>query len=209
VRHRPSILLQVSLSTLFFVGLAVAADNPDTGTNILSPDDTIVAVKQTTRGAPNHLAATGDFGGTSGSDEQVSNAIDGDLSNKYFNKALSASGSPGIDTGFVITPRHGATIITGIQLATANDQPDRDPLTISIEGSNDPDADKATGKGFTLIYKGPSGLSTDPGRNTWGQAVAFTNSDSYKSYRVLITETRANADATQFSEVRLLGVTAN
>jgi len=188
--------------------LPALADDNASGSNILSPGDTIAPLKQTTKGRSNVLAETGDFGGISGNDEQVASAIDGDLGTKYFNKAQNDDGSAGIDTGFVVTPHLGATVVTGVQFGTANDMPDRDPLAITLEGSNAPDADKAKGKGFTLIYKGPSGLTKDPGRNTLGQVIAFANTQSYKTYRVLITQVRggANADATQYSEVKLIGV---
>jgi hypothetical protein len=102
-------------------------------------------------------------------------------------------------------------VVTGIQLATANDVPDRDPVAITLEGSNTDDALKAKGKGFTLIYKGPSGLTKDPNRSSWGLVISFPNTTAYKSYRVLITQTRGsdNVDATQYSEVKLLGEPGN
>jgi hypothetical protein len=191
----------------FCVLLPALADDHASGSNILTPGDTIASLKQTTKGRPNVLAGTGDFGGDSGNDEQVANAIDGDPTTKYFNKAQNDAGSAGIDTGFVVTPHLGATVVTGVQFATANDVPDRDPLTITLEGSNAPDADKAKGNGFTLIYKGTSGLTNDPGRSTWGQVVAFANTQSYKTYRVLITQVRVdNTDATQYGDVKLVGL---
>jgi len=188
--------------------LTALADDHASGANILTPGDTIAPLKQTTKGRSNVLAEAGDFGGTSSNDEQAANAIDGNLGTKYFNKAQNDDGSAGVDTGLVVTPHLGATVVTGIQFATANDMPDRDPLTITLEGSNATDADKAKGKGFTLIYKGPSGLTKDPGRSNWGQVIAFANTGSYKTYRVLITQVRGgdNADATQFSEVKLVGL---
>lgn len=188
--------------------LPALADDHASGSNILSPGDTIAPLKQTTKGGSNVLAAAGDFGGTSGNDEQVANAIDGEPGSKYFNKAQNNGGSGGVDTGFVVTPHLGATVVTGVQFATANDVPDRDPLVITIEGSNAPDAVKAKGNGFSLIYKGPSGLSKDPGRNNWGQIIAFANTQSYKTYRVLITQVRGgeSADATQYGEVKLIGL---
>ena len=187
--------------------LPALADDHASGSNILSPGDPIAPLKQTTKGRSNVLAETGDFGGTSGKDEQVANAIDGDPSTKYFNKAQNDGGSAGIDTGFVVTPHLGATVVTGVQFATANDVPDRDPLVITLEGSNETDADKGKGNGFTLIYKGPSGLTKDPGRKSWGQVIAFANTQSYKTYRVLITQVRVdNTDATQYGEVKLVGL---
>jgi alpha-L-fucosidase 2 len=94
--------------------------------------------------------------------------------------------------------------VTAFQFATANDMPDRDPLSITIEGSNDPNAGRAGGNGFTLLYEGPTGLARDPGRRQWGPVVRFPNASAYKTYRVLVTQTRGDgADAVQFSEIKL------
>jgi alpha-L-fucosidase 2 len=193
------------MGSLFFL-LPLSADQGPEGHNILSPDDTIVALKETTRGAPNILAQTGDFGGIGGDTELVTNAIDDNPGTKYFNKGQNDSGSGGADTGFVVTPNLGVTTVTGIQFATANDLPDRDPLTVTIEGSTSPDAAKARTKDFTLIYEGPTGLEKTTDRNAWGVPISFTNTASYKSYRVLITKMRGgdSIGATQYGEVRLL-----
>jgi hypothetical protein len=182
---------------------SAAAQNPVQIENMLSAHDAIFPLKQTSKGKPNTLAVNGDFGGD-GNDEQVPNAIDGNLDTKYFNKSRDDdAGSPGINTGFVVSPASGAAVVTGLQMATANDGPERDPLRITIEGSNDPRATGPQGKGFTLLYEGPTGLDNDPGRNQWGQAIGFKNATAYKTYRVLVTATRSEGDATQYSEVRL------
>ena len=173
---------------------------------LLSPQDAIVAIKSTVKGQPNTLATRGDFGGGDGNDELVSNAIDGNTDTKYFNKAQNGSSPPGVGTGFVVTPKQGKAIVTGIQFATAGDAPERDPLAITLEGSNDADA-QTTGAGFVLIYEGPIGLDKDPDRSQWGTVITFPNTTAYKSYRVLITQTRSNTTgATQYSEVKLIGI---
>ncbi len=100
--------------------------------------------------------------------ELVATLIDGNTATKYFNKAQDGTNGPGINTGFVITPKLGASIINGFRFATANDSPGRDPLNITIEGSNATNANQAGGGGFTLIYEGTTSLFQDPGRNNWG-----------------------------------------
>jgi alpha-L-fucosidase 2 len=171
--------------------------------NILSPQDTIVPLKQTAKGKPNTPAVTGDFGGD-GDTELVSDVIDGNLDTKYFNKGKDPGASaPGINTGFLITPKAGARAVTAIQFATANDSEERDPISITLEGSNAEDAARASANDFTLIYSGPSGLQDITDRNHWGHAMTFTNTKTYKSYRVLITAVRGGASATQYSEVKL------
>jgi hypothetical protein len=171
--------------------------------SILSATDPVVPIKQTSKGKPNVPAQAGDFGGD-GTAEQAANAIDGNTDSKYFNKGQDADGSPaGVHTGLVVTPAAGAKAVNEFQFATANDMPDRDPVRITVEGSNAPDAAETQGNGFVLLYEGPSGLENDPGRNQWGQAVHFKNEKAYRSYRVLVTATRGDADATQYSEIKL------
>jgi alpha-L-fucosidase len=173
---------------------------------IVSPDDVVVGVKETVKGKPNTLAVEGDFGGGRGTDERVANAIDDDPNTKYFNHAADGVNPPGINTGLVIRPKSGATVVTGIQFATANDVPERDPLAVTVEGSNDENAADAQGSGFALIYEGPTGLDPDPTRNKWGKVITFPNSTAYRTYRILVTKTcGANPDATQYSELKLIG----
>ena len=159
-------------------------------------------MKQTIKGGANTLAVTGDFGGD-GDVELVDSIIDGNLDSKHLNKGNSDGGSSGANTGFLITPKAGAKIVAAIQFATANDSEERDPVSITVEGSNAEDATKAQGSDFTLIYSGPGGLENVLDRNHWGHTVTFTNATAYKSYRVLITATRGEASGTQYSEVRL------
>ncbi|HEX4086242.1 MAG TPA: DUF5703 domain-containing protein [Chthoniobacteraceae bacterium] len=181
---------------------APVVGQPGSVNSILSPADPVVALKQTLQGRPNVLAdMTADTGGGQG----PARAIDGSLQSKYFNHGQDADGfNPrGDNTGFVVTPgRHG--VVTAVQFATANDMPERDPLAISIEGSNDPAAASANGNGYILLYSGPTGLAIDPGRNQWGPVIKFNNAAAYKNYRILVTETRGDStDGAQYSEVKL------
>lgn len=166
--------------------------------SITGMGDPIVALMQTSKGQPNVLVE-----GTGA--EGAARAIDGNLNSKYFNTSASGTGADphGDNTGFVVTPS-GNSAVTKVQFATANDMPDRDPLAITVEGSNDPNASAAGGNGFTVLYDGPTGLEIDPGRNTWGPVITFPNTTAYKTYRVLVTRTRGDSiDGTQYSEVRL------
>ncbi|HTJ79365.1 MAG TPA: glycoside hydrolase family 95 protein [Rariglobus sp.] len=165
--------------------------------NILDADDLVSAVKNTVKGGPNAPVDAGD----SSDQEQVGKILDGDTHSKHYNKAEN--------TGFVVSPGLGASIVTGIRFATGNDSPERDPLTITIEGSNTPGATKPGATGFSILYEGPSGLENQSGRTQWGQPISFKNTTVYKSYRVLIEKTRGGqGTGAQYSEVELLGVAA-
>jgi len=168
--------------------------------SLVSRGDTFLPVKQTLAGQPN-VAADADE--VRGGPEL---AFDGSVESKSFNAGQDRDGfNPrGVNTGFAVTPHSGTGAVSAIQIATGNDVPERDPLSITIEGSNTSNADQTGGSGFVTLYEGPTGLAADPGRNKWGPVIKFPNMKIFKTYRVLVTETRGDgADAVQFSEIRL------
>jgi hypothetical protein len=170
--------------------------SPGTVKTILAATDPIMPLSVTIAGGLNHAdPAPGGEGAKS--------AIDGSLDSKYFSRANDATNPPGVATGFVVTPA-AVTAVTAFQIATANDMPARDPLAVTIEGSNEPQAGSDGGGGFVLLYAGLTGIDADPGRKAWGPAIVFPNTKSFKVYRILVSETRGDGtDATQYSEFRL------
>jgi hypothetical protein len=172
-----------------------------TVTSILARQDPIVALAATAAGGVNHIV-------TIHNDEVARNVLDGNLGSKYFNPNRDGSRPSGVNTGFVVTPAP-AGVVSAFQFATADDMEGRDPLAITIEGSNADNAGEDQGDGFSLIYAGPSGLDADPGRRQWGPCVVFANRTAYRTYRVLIGKIRdGNAYGTQYSEFRLGTFTA-
>ena len=67
----------------------------------------------------------------------------------------------GLNTGFNRTPQRGSSLIIGLQICTGPGITARDPITIIIEGSNQPTLLFHIDSSWILIY---SGLATDPGR---------------------------------------------
>ncbi|HVE17265.1 MAG TPA: glycoside hydrolase family 95 protein [Chthoniobacterales bacterium] len=164
--------------------------------DLLAPDDAAVVVK-TKAGAGNVFSAPD----ASSGGQRIGSAVDRDLGSKHFIKA-----APGETPGFVITPSIGESVLTKFRFATGNDAPARDPITVTIEGSNDAHALEAGNKSFTPLYQGPAGLDTDPGRSGWGAWIAVPNTRSFKSYRVLVTKARGVADGVQYAEVAFVGI---
>lgn len=108
------------------------------------------------------------------------------------------------DTGVIVTPSL-ASIVTGLQLYTANDSANRDPLTYTLEGTNALNPSIA-GTPWSLISSGDTGLQTDPDRFMPGVPVNFANSTAYTSYRLLFPTVRdASANSMQIGEIELLG----
>jgi hypothetical protein len=130
---------------------------------------------------------------------------------KYLNFGNGNSGvtsaTKGVDTGFYVTPVFGSSVVNAIQMATANDSPNRDPLTVSLEGSNATGANLDLGSSWTLIQSSVNlGIDTDPGRFTLGPLVTFANTTPYTSYRVLVQSQRGVDNSTQYGEMHLLFV---
>ena len=164
--------------------------------------DTILALYNTTAG--------GSTGGKNGSwwqpTEHTPSAIDHNVGTKYLNKALGGSAGAGINTGFYVIPSiSNATVVLGLHFATANDCPERDPISVTLEGSNSSDLD--LGSSWTLIYNGSTGISasSDPGRMVYAPQQRFLNTVPYKSYRLLVTSKRGNDNCVQYSEAHIIG----
>ena len=198
--------LHLFLIPFLFVGTVLVAA-PVILSSIVSPQDAVQGVKQTIKGGPTVFSQDGDYGGD-GTQEPPSAALDGDTGAKYLNKAQDGTKDPGVDSGLLITPKKGSTIVTAFQFYTGNDMPERDPLTVTLEGSNDPTATKEGCKNFTLIYQGTGGLDNDPDRGNSGVQVTFPNTTAYTTYRLLVTKTRATTDGCQFGEFTLFGTKA-
>jgi len=124
--------------------------------------------------------------------EGVANAIDNQPT-KYLNFDI-------LNTGFVVTPSVGETIISGISLTSANDAPDRDPTTYTIEGSND------GGATFEFIVDGQVGAFAD---RFVTQTFFFDNTQAYETYRVIFPTVGESTCCMQISEVELLGFSAS
>ena len=125
-------------------------------------------------------------------------AIDANLGSKYINFGK-------VGSGFYITPTMGRTVLTGVRITTANDVPGRDPLTVSIEGSNG--GDLTLGGSWTLIQDNINlGIDSDPGRNVQGPLAAIAGSTEYTHYRVILQSMRNPSDnSVQYAEIELHG----
>ncbi len=173
-------------------------------------NETVYGIWNTTAGGDSTPASVGSGAGNYYSGEVPQYACDGNFSNQYTNFGSCAAGanatSCGLNTGFYRTLQRGASLITGLQVCTPSGNPARDPITITFEGSNQPTSALNLGSSWTLLYSGPSGLATDPGRLACGIAQLFpSNTIWYTSYRFLVTLKRGSDSCTWYSEVQLIG----
>jgi hypothetical protein len=177
---------------------------------LLAPGDPIVAIWNTTAGGDSTDSTAGTANaGQYPAGEAAPLAIDGKLNTKYLNFGTGGGGVSslvkGVGTGFYVTPVFGNSVATGFRVSTANDAPERDPISIILEGSNATGADLKLGTSWTTIFSGATGLAVDPGRNKDGPEVDFANAAAYTSYRVLVSGQRASANSVQYSELQIYG----
>ena len=145
--------------------------------------------------------------------ETIESLFDNNIYTKYRNfgidtepvtHPLKSSG-----TGFLILPSNGTmSVLQAFQFGTGDDGPERDPITVSIEGSTAIDqTELENGSSWTLIYFGWTGIDveTDVARNVYGDLVHITNSIPYRAYRFLIASQRTSANCVEYSEVKLFG----
>lgn len=118
---------------------------------------------------------------------------------------MTSSLDCGVNTGFYLTLQTGAVLLSAMRICTATSLSQRDPMTMTVEGSNQTAATLTLGSSWTLIYNGSTGLTSDPGRGNYGLTQTFSNSISYSSYRILITSVRNFTYTVQYAEVELIG----
>ncbi len=170
------------LCSLFVVlGLLVS---PALAVELLAPTDFIIACD------PDPLES---HSSTPGPAEDPLQILDGNLGTKYLNFA----GFSRFNSGFIVTPTGGPSVVQSFQLGTGGDAPERDPGSYEIWGTNEAvtSANNSTGRGenWTLIASGAdAGLNWGIGRNAYGNVVDFANSTAYSSYRVTFPTVRGH-----------------
>lgn len=149
--------------------------------------------------------------------KEPANAFDNNSNTEYWNYGAcnNVSGSSntlcGENTGLYLSLQRGPSLLVAFQFGAASNKPFNDPLSITIEGSNEPSSVLTRGTSWTLIYNGSSGLDSNPGRGNFGILQSLsTNSIWYASYRMLVTSTRSTSSTyVHYSELVLFGYQQN
>jgi len=137
----------------------------------------------------------------------IINGVIGGGGEKYLNFAE-------LDTGVIITPAVGASIVTSMELWVANDSPERDPASFEIWGTNSSILGGGPfdiGSTFTQISVGALALpdARDEIEDTSGisQVVTIGNGSAYTSYLILFPTVKddAGANSMQLSEIQFDG----
>jgi hypothetical protein len=116
------------------------------------------------------------------------------------------------NSGFIVTPASGPSVIDSFQITTANDAEVRDPSSWILYGTNDPitspDFSQGGAENWVLIDQGP--LSLPATRQTAGGVVDVNNvgNASYSSYRMVFPTVKnaASANSMQISGIQFFAV---
>ncbi len=162
------------------------------GTALLAPGQPIVPVDDTGREGSSQYPAG----------ESPARLLDGNHDTKYLNFGE-------LNSGFIIAPQLGRTVVTGLEVWTANDFSERDPVGFSLYGhiGGLDYGDNSTGdmETWALISSGVLGLPED--RFASGGIAAFANETAYDAYRFVVTSVKneAAANCLQFSDIQFYG----
>lgn len=200
-------------------GLLICGAASAWGDAIFNPTDNILGGQKDT-GLNQFLIGHG--AGAAGSNswpdgEAPLHVIDG-VAQKYLNFGIT-------NTGFLISPQFNGgngSVVSSMQLWTANDAETRDPSTYEIWGTNTAQDFGLTTfemSAFTLISSGslalPTGrgpaTGTSPLNNTNSQTITFPNTTGYKEYIIVfptVKNTPTAANSMQIGEVQLFGIAA-
>ncbi|CAF1320494.1 unnamed protein product [Rotaria sordida] len=111
----------------------------------------------------------------------------------------------GLNTGFYLKLNASICIVNGFQFTTATSHPKRDPIMVTLEGSNANKSLLTLGNSWTLMYNGSSGLESVPGRGKTGVLQMFNNNQPYRSYRLLVVLKRGVESGVHYSEFAFYG----
>ncbi|UJR32344.1 hypothetical protein I4U23_019807 [Adineta vaga] len=170
--------------------------------------DTVEALWDTVAGGNSTLAVRGTGAGTYITSESIDNLFDGDLTTRYGSRGNSSSGNnwyAGINTGFYVTVAQCQPVLIGFRFGNAYNGTTREPLAITIEGTNCDDLLTCTN--WTSMYSGTTGLDIAISSSSYGEYQPISNTNTYSSYRFLVTQKRNRSSYVSYSEVQLFGYT--
>jgi len=187
----PTIKDAPATNSMQIAEVALHTEPDGAGTNVLVAGSPVLAIDADVVPSSSYPAA-----------ESPANAIDRTTPAKYLNFGENNS-------GFIVQPSVGSTVVTSFKFITANDAPERDPAGWALYGTNDTIVSADNGHGdlesWTPIASGT--MSLPAARQSAGSIVEFENTADYTAYRMVFTSVKdaAVANSMQFGEVQFYG----
>jgi hypothetical protein len=179
---------------------------------IITSNDTIIGIWNTTAGRRSNLVSAGFIAGGYPIGEDPWKAFDGLNSTKYASYGIcnslygSNSTMCGANTGVYTYSDRPASLLVAFRFQTTDSSSNHDPMYITIEGSNQDNSSLLLGSSWSMIYNGTSGLGAVPARRAYGVTIWLPKSVIwYTSYRILILSKRSVGETVEYSELELLG----
>ena len=143
--------------------------------------------------------------GTYSFGQPPSNLFDGNLNTRFSSRGSAGNNDlAGLNTGFYMTIAQCQPVLTGFRFGNVYNASDREPILITIEGTNCADVETCTN--WTLLYNnGSTGLDVAKDSLDYGEYRSITNNAIYQSYRFLVTAKRDISAFVSYSEVELFG----
>ncbi len=155
------------------------------------------------------VSVDADGNSSSPSGEGPGNAVDGNLDTKYLNFGRENS-------GLIITPTDSSTIVTSLEIWSADDAAERDPMLFQLWGTNSSitSANDSTGngEGWTLIVEGDLlNLLSKFVRKASSGRFNFPNTTPYRSYKWIAKTVRdpIAANSMQIGGIQLYGTVSS
>ena len=170
--------------------------------------NTVEALWNTFQSGSSTIATKGTGQGNYLAGELIDYLFDDDLTTKYGSRGNSTSGNnayAGLNTGFYVTVAQCQPVLIGFRFGNAFSSSAREPLTITIEGTNCDDL--LTCANWSLLYTGSTGLGTIQSSASYGDYQSVSNTAIYSSYRFLVISKRGVSSYVSYSEVQLFGYT--
>ncbi|CAF0991200.1 unnamed protein product [Adineta ricciae] len=163
----------------------------------------LVAIYDATAGSDSTPALSGSGIYTYPLANGPSKAFDKLLNTSYRFRGFGTNLQSGINSGFYVTYACDSFIFTAVRFASADASRNRDPIAVTIEGSDETTQEKlGKGDSWHLLYSGSTGLYAVNSSMTYGNLQKLFVNASYKSYRVLVTEKRGSDSSVEYSEIK-------
>jgi hypothetical protein len=134
--------------------------------------------------------------------EGPENVLDGNPDTKYQNLGKENS-------GFIVTPSIGQTIVTSFEITTAADAISRDPASWALYGTNAAilSGDFSQGTAETWEFIDSGGLALPDARLTTGAVVTVDNEAAYTSYRMVFPTAKSSSvgGSIQLGDIQFFG----
>jgi hypothetical protein len=183
--------------------LLIAIEQVAINTNV-----SVFGIWNTTAGQDSMATTPGYNPGQYWPDYSPANVFDGNRTTPYASYGTGNfsyfSLRNGVDTGVYVTVPGDPFYLTAFRVVRAHVSVNRDPLTMTVEGSNQSGSALILGSSWTLIYNGSSGLDISPSNDLPGtRQILYDNVSLFSSYRFIFTSKRSLETCVEITEIEM------